>query len=103
MNCKNIGNYKHLYWSIKSSLLGEEFPKLIDIAFEWRDNHIVIYFYHDGKLSDDDTEKYSDVTGEVISHYDSPVMIGENFLEWASSKPLPNREHWFFSGIQYKL
>ena len=96
MREENIGNYPHLYISIQQALLGEVNIDLRGVAFEWKEEKIIIYFYYDGIASEEVVENYSNIGAYVVGNYNNPVTVEEKILEWPSSKSLPNHKHWAY-------
>ena len=45
--------FANLLLTAQSALLGEIIPSLRAVAVDWEDNTIIVYFYNDGKISEE--------------------------------------------------
>ena len=52
---------------LNRALWGEVFPSLRSASIGWDENKIILYFYHDGEISEDDHESLECVATEVIA------------------------------------
>jgi hypothetical protein len=96
MEEKNLGNYRHLHASIQQALLYEIGPNLRGVAYEWKNEKVLLFFYHEGIMTSELIEKYSDIAAQVIANYDEPVTIDEKVISLPSIKSFPNHAHWAY-------
>ena len=55
--------------SLSRGLWGEVFPSLRSASIDWTDDKIILYFYHDGEISDDDWDSAHCIGTEVIADF----------------------------------
>lgn len=73
---ENNYNYiKRLKLSIQAALLGAVTENMRNIAVDICKNKILLYFFIDGEIKDDDKENISIVETEVIADFDSDFDI----------------------------
>ena len=55
--------------SLNRALWGEVFPSLRSARIDWTEDKIILYFYHDGEISEDDWDSAHCVGTEVIADF----------------------------------
>lgn len=88
-------SYPRLMLSIQRALLGEVVSSLRGVAFDWSDEHIIIYFYIDGQLSEDLQDDFTSISVEVVANY-TIATIEEKIFSIFSPEPLPKHEYWAY-------
>ncbi|MGA4363870.1 hypothetical protein ACWXWK_14400 [Pantoea ananatis] len=73
---KNNYEYiKRLKLSMQSALLGAVTENMRNIAVDIYENKILLYFFIDGEIKDDDKENISIIETEVIADFESDFDI----------------------------
>ena len=55
--------------TLNKALLGKVFPIVRAARIDWNDDKIILYFYYDGEISEEDHESLESVAKEVISDF----------------------------------
>jgi len=84
-----------LLCTVRERMLGEIIPSLRGIAVEWENNCIILYFYHDGQISDAIEEHYTGIGAEVVSDY-ANVGIKEEVISFPYPEILPKKQYWAY-------
>lgn len=71
----NYEHLKRLKLSIQSALLGAITENIRNVAVDISKNKSMLYFYIDGKISDDDKENISIIETEVIADFEDDFDI----------------------------
>lgn len=71
----------------------EKMKDLRGISVDWNDNTIVLVFYHNGNLTEEQAEDYSCIATEILSHFGT-AFLSENIECIDYPKPLPNHKYW---------
>ncbi len=66
-----MNNIIDLLLVTQRALLGEVIPSLRGVAVEWKNNTIVVYFYHDGEISPELWNNFSCVVTEIVANFSS--------------------------------
>jgi hypothetical protein len=69
-----------LLLSVQRALLGEVSPSLRGVTVGWRDHLILLRFYFDGAVTEEDREAMSVVGAEVIADFTEPWDIHEEVI-----------------------
>ncbi|MDR3625086.1 MAG: hypothetical protein P4L16_08130 [Chlamydiales bacterium] len=77
--------------SLQRALLCQVPPNLRMVAVDWNEEieEIVIYFYFDNKITDEEKEIACDVSGEVSGDFNYDVQIIDKCIYLNKSKTLP--------------
>jgi len=79
---------KHLLYLTKKEMMNVSFHKLRGIRAVWNDPTARLTFYFDGEVTEDETEKASDLCTYIISHFPNG-LLEEHYERWDLPKPLP--------------
>lgn len=71
----NHENIKRLKLSIQSALLGAITANMRNIAIDINENKIILYFFINGEISDDDRENISIIETEIIADFEDEFDI----------------------------
>ena len=74
--------------SLSRGLWGEVFPSLRSASIDWNDDKIILYFYYDGEISEDDHESLECVATEVISDFPE-YGLDVNIERWDYPQKVP--------------
>lgn len=88
-------NYSDLLLACQSALLNEVTPSLRGLAVEWSSLTLIMYFYHDGPMTDDLEQDYSCIATEVVANY-CDAFLKEKFIQLDFPKPFPEHKHWVY-------
>ncbi len=81
-----------LLLSCQRALIGEVTPSLRGVAVKWRDDCILMIFYHQGVLNQGIENEYYCIATEVIADY-IDAKIAEKIIRCDAPKPLPKFEN----------
>lgn len=79
----------------QAALLGEIVPSLRGVAVDWIDNTILVYFYHDGAMSEELQNDYSSIGTEIVANY-SDADIDEKIIRLDYPHKLPEHNYWTY-------
>lgn len=81
----------HIRLSLQRALLCEVSPNLRMVTYDWDEGKQVIhiYFYFDGKISDDDFDSTNCVGGEVVGDFPDHVQVEEHCIQLDFPERLP--------------
>lgn len=96
--------YAEIILSINRALLGDVNPSLRGVAFEWNplEEEIIVFFYHDGELSDALMNHYDCIDFEASADFfleEDSIKLIKNDFKIVSAKyptPLPDHDHWVY-------
>ncbi|EBE9927999.1 hypothetical protein L6N32_004703 [Salmonella enterica subsp. enterica serovar Poona] len=71
----NYENIKRLKLSIQSALLGAITENMRNIAVDISENKIILYFFINGEITEDDKENISIIETEVIADFEDKFDI----------------------------
>jgi|ERR1700722_10599254 len=98
---EHFSRYSYLKLSAQGALLGEVIPSLRGVAVGWSDKTILLYFYNDGKITDEIFDCFSEIGTEIISDF-SDALINDHIIRLDYPQPLPFHEHWVFKRKEIK-
>ncbi len=80
--------------SLQRALLNEISSNLRMVAVDWnnKEKKIVIYFYFDREVSEENRDSANCVAGEVTGDFDPQTEITENCIQLNSPLELPNHQ-----------
>lgn len=87
---------KHLLY-LANLIVSEnlETNRLRAVEAKWQDgNPILINYYFDGPISDEDKEMVWDMSGGIMSNFDG--LLEENYIRLDYPKPLPESPYWAY-------
>lgn len=95
-------HYSRVKWAIGRALLGEVNPSLRGVCFEWdkEKDQILIYFYHDGVISDNLKDHYESIGCEASADFIfDDRLIKSDFITLSLPYPqkLPNTCQWVYA------
>src|ERR1700722_11506961 len=94
--------YPDVKWAISRALLGEINPSLRGVCFEWdkTNDEILVYFYHDGILSDNIKDHYESIGCEASADFIfDNRLIKSDFIVVSLPYPqqLPHAHFWVYA------
>jgi hypothetical protein len=66
--------------ALQVALLGEVWPRLVSVTGGVKGNVVQVRAYVSGEVTEEDAERVSFISAEVISHFPEPYMIEESCL-----------------------
>ena len=69
--------------------------KLRGVTAEWRSDTAHMKFYFNGKISEDDLEELSVLSGEIIARF-SEGFLDEQYIRLDCPALLPENEYWVY-------
>lgn len=74
--------------SMNRALWGEVSPALRAAMITWDEKKVHLYFYYDGKISEEDNESAECIATEVIADF-TGYQLEVDILRWDYPKPIP--------------
>lgn len=86
-----------ILFSVQRALLGEVRPNLRVVTANYDDSHVVISFYFDGPVSDDDRETASEIETEVIAYFPPAIKIAANCIRVDAPERITDGGLWIYA------
>jgi hypothetical protein len=81
---------------LQVALLGEVFPSLRGVGYSIRDGSVVMHFYHDGPIAENDRESIAMIETEFIALVDRPTDVSSSINRIDVPQRLPDPEEWVY-------
>ena len=90
-----------IHLEISKALLNEVIPSLRGVAFDWdpKNEFVMIFFYHEGQLSDSIEEHYSCIDNEASTRFIFNKRLLEHDYEVKTDQighELPEHDNWVY-------
>lgn len=84
-----------LLLSARMALIGEVPPNLRGVAIESNRDNIIIYFYNNGTMTDEEKNDYRCIGTEIIADFNSG-MIDERIIQLDYPIQIPSHRYWAY-------